>query len=204
MSTDPDKELLLILASSSPRRRAILESLGASFSVMSADVDESPLPNESPVEMVQRLAVAKAKAVARQCADHALVLGADTAVVLGNEVFGKPEDEGDGLRMLSALSGRAHKVYTGVALVADGRVSTTVSSTEVQFREIRPDEARRYWHSGEPRGKAGAYAIQGSGGLFVESIMGSYSGVVGLPVFETAALLGAAGFQLLPEPASGA
>lgn len=204
MPTDLNSEPPLILASSSPRRRAILESLGAAFSVISIDVDESPLADESPDEMVLRLAQAKAKAVARQRADNALVLGADTAVVLGEEIFGKPQNEDDGLRMLLALSGRAHKVYTGVALVVAGRISTALSTTEVQFREIRPDEARRYWHSGEPRGKAGAYAIQGSGGLFVESIMGSYSGVVGLPVFETAALLSAAGFQLLPEPASGA
>lgn len=188
----------LVLASASPRRRTILESLEAEFDVRPAAISERRLDRESPVQMVSRLAREKALAVATSVEGTALVLGADTVVVLGTRVFGKPADEAEALAMLADLSGRTHRVLSGVALVANGDVSEAVSATDVSFRDIHPDEARRYWHSGEPRGKAGAYAIQGFGGLFVESIMGSYSGVVGLPVYETAALLRAAGYDLLP------
>jgi septum formation protein len=124
------------------------------------------------------------------------VLGADTAVVLEGEVFGKPADKADALRMLGRLSGCRHQVMTGVALCHDGTMRSAISVTDVTFREIGPDEALDYWQSGEPRGKAGAYAIQGLGGAFVESIAGSYTGVVGLPVRETAELLRSAGFEL--------
>jgi len=186
----------LILASSSPRRREILTALGAEFVVRIAAVDETPLEDESAADMVLRLAAAKAAAVDRDAAE--IALGADTAVVLGEVSFGKPENEADALGMLAALSGRAHRVLTGVAIAGPGGVSTGLSETEVQFRDIDPDEARRYWQSGEPRGKAGGYAIQGLGGLFVAAIAGSYTGVVGLPVFETARLLRRAGFEILP------
>ena len=193
-------ESRLILASSSPRRRELLEALGASFEVRVADVDETPLADEPADAMVLRLAAAKAGAVTR--ADDEVVLGADTAVVLGDRAFGKPTDEADALDMLAALSGRAHRVMTGVAVAGPDGTRSILSDTEVRFRDIDPDEARRYWHSGEPRGKAGAYAIQGLGGLFVEAVSGSYSGVVGLPVFETAGLLKAAGVELLPAQRS--
>ena len=192
----------LILASSSPRRREILEALGAEFRILVADVDETPLAGESPAEMVIRLAASKASAVER--ADRDVALGADTAVVLGDRSFGKPGDEQEALEMLDALSGRTHRVLTGVAVVGPEGTGSTLSDTEVRFRDIDPDEARRYWHSGEPNGKAGAYAIQGLGGLFVESIVGSYSGVVGLPVYETAGLLAAAGIDLLGAARSNA
>ena len=121
--------------------------------------------------------------------------------MLGDTIFGKPAGEEDALAMLEALSGRSHQVVTGVAVIGRERTRTAVSVTDVRFREIHPDEARRYWHSGEPRGKAGAYAIQGSGGVFVEAIMGSFTGVVGLPVFETGALLEAEGLEILPARA---
>ena len=128
-----------------------------------------------------------------------MVLGADTAVVLDGEVFGKPAGEADALRMLSRLSGRRHQVMTGVAVVAGGTATSALSVTDVTFREIGPDEAHDYWQSGEPRGKAGAYAIQGHGGTFVAKIAGSYTGVVGLPVMETAELLRSAGIELPAE-----
>ncbi|MDH3747062.1 MAG: Maf family nucleotide pyrophosphatase [Gammaproteobacteria bacterium] len=186
----------LILVSSSPRRRELLTALGISLRVRAAEVDEEPREGEDAEQMVLRLAIAKATAIVAM--PDEIVLGADTAVVLDGKIFGKPRDEADALRMLGELSGRAHRVLTGVAVCRRGRLSSALSNTEVQFREIDPDEARCYWHSGEPRDKAGAYAIQGRGGMFVKAIMGSYSGVVGLPVFETARLLRDAGLELLP------
>ncbi len=187
-------DLTLILASSSPRRRELLAALGVGFAVRAVDVDERRLDGESADRMVVRLAEAKATA---RAGESEIVLGADTAVVLDDEVFGKPQDRDDALTMLATLSGRRHRVVTGVAVASGGRVESRLSSTEVQFREIDPDEALRYWQTGEPRDKAGAYAIQGLGGVFVEAIIGSYSGVVGLPVFETAALLARAGVDVL-------
>lgn len=184
----------LILASSSPRRRELLAALGIDFTVRAVDVNERRLDGESADRMVVRLAEAKATAVA---GSGEIVLGADTAVVLDDEIFGKPRDREDALAMLAVLSGRRHRVVTGVAVTGGDRVQSRLSSTEVQFREIGPDEALRYWQTGEPRDKAGAYAIQGRGGVFVEAIFGSYSGVVGLPVFETAALLADAGLEVL-------
>ncbi len=190
----------LVLASSSPRRRDILAALCIDFSVRVANVDETPLEGEAPADMVLRLAAAKARAVERG-ADE-IVLGADTAVVLGNRSFGKPDSEADALEMLAALSGAAHRVLTGVAVVGPDGLGSALSATEVRFRDIHPDEARRYWHSGEPEGKAGSYAIQGRGGMFVQALSGSYTGVVGLPAFETTQLLAEAGIDVLPEPRS--
>lgn len=188
----------LVLASKSPRRRELLQALGLPFTIRSTDIDETPRPGEAVDDLVLRLATSKAKAVSAGDAD--LVIGADTEVVLDGRAFGKPQDETDAMRMLAALSGRSHQVLTGVAVCGRGRVETALSATEVRFRDIDPDEARHYWQTGEPRGKAGAYAIQGRGGLFVEAIAGSYSGVVGLPVFETADLLRRFGFDVLAEP----
>ena len=184
----------LTLASRSPRRSEILTAIGIPFDVRAADVDEARLDGEAPVDMVVRLALQKARTVAPDVSRP--VLGADTAVVLGEQLFGKPEDEDDAVRMLMALAGHKHEVATGVALVTNEIELTALSITEVQFRDIGRDEARRYWHSGEPRDKAGAYAIQGRGGVFVEAIMGSFTGVVGLPVYETAGLLAQAGIEI--------
>lgn len=192
----------LILASTSPRRKEILEALGLNFVVRAVDVDESRLGGEAAHDMVSRLAMAKAGAARAQ--DAEIVVAADTAVVLDGEIFGKPTDEEDALRMLGKLSGRRHDVVSGVAVHAPDTIRHAVSTTKVQFRKIPTDEARRYWQTGEPRDKAGAYAIQGRGGLFVEAIMGSYSGVVGLPVFETARLLQAVGFDVMPGARSDA
>ncbi len=185
----------LVLASASPRRRDILRALGLEFSVLPVAVDERRMPDETPEEMVLRLARAKAAAAAADSAK--LVIGADTAVVLGDEVLGKPRDEADAVGMLLRLSGKTHKVLTGVALRGAAGLADTTSCTDVTFRRISRDEARDYWQSGEPADKAGAYGIQGRGGVFVERLEGSYSGVVGLPVFETAELLRRAGVKLM-------
>ncbi|MDH3576727.1 MAG: Maf family protein [Gammaproteobacteria bacterium] len=187
----------LCLASSSPRRQEILKALGLEFSVKAIEVDEDRLADETPEQMVVRLATAKASAAEMEAS--CLVIGSDTVVVLGDEVLGKPRDRDEAVAMLLRLSGRRHFVLTGVALRGPDGVQTALSSTEVCFREISRDEARAYWHSGEPRDKAGAYGIQGLGGAFVEAIKGSYSGVVGLPVFETARLLQDAGIDVLAK-----
>lgn len=184
----------LHLASSSPRRSRILERMGLEFTAAGVDVDEQQHPGEPADIMVVRLAVEKARAVEAEAGT--VVLAADTAVVLDGEVFGKPADKADALRMLARLSGCRHQVMTGVAVRDGGTTRSAISVTDVRFREISADEALDYWQSGEPRGKAGAYAIQGLGGAFVESIAGSYTGVVGLPVLETAELLRSAGFVL--------
>lgn len=186
---------VLHLASSSPRRREILAALQLEISVAKIDVDETPSAGEAPTDMVLRLAIAKAEAAVVNTGN--LVLGADTAVVIDGRVLGKPADEADCLAMLDALSGRGHKVVTGVALRGPNGTSTALSETDVYFREISRDEALAYWQSGEPHDKAGAYAIQGLGGVFVERIEGSYSGVVGLPVFETVVLLRKAGLDVV-------
>lgn len=184
----------LHLASSSPRRVAILERMGLAFTSRGVDVDETPLSGESAEAMVLRLAEKKARAA--NCAADAVVIGADTAVVLDGVVFGKPTDRNDALGMLGRLSGRSHEVLTGIAVLSGDTLRTTVSVTDVTFREIGPDEALEYWQSGEPRDKAGAYAIQGGAGDFVVAVEGSYSGVVGLPVFEIARLLQLAGVKI--------
>jgi septum formation protein len=177
----------LILASSSPRRADLLSAAGYRFEVSPADVDERTLPEESPDEYVLRVALAKARAGAG--APDAVVLGADTAVVVGDVILGKPADDADAARMLSLLSGREHRVLTGVAVVWDGRVAHTVETTRVTFRPLTAADISAYVASGEPRGKAGAYAVQGLAARFVAGIEGSYSNVVGLPVERVAALL---------------
>lgn len=183
------------LASSSPRRAAILDALGAAYTMAGMDIDEQRLPGEAADAMVLRLAAGKATAAGKLYTGP--VLAADTAVVVDDDIFGKPVNQEEALAMLARMSGRCHQVMTGVALQQDDKERVVLSTTEVRFREIDPDEALAYWQSGEPRGKAGAYAIQGLAGVFVEQIKGSYSGVVGLPVYETAALLAEAGIDLL-------
>ena len=185
----------LHLASSSARRVEILQALGLRFTAEGVNIDESPTPGESASDMASRLAEAKARKAATR--HSGLILGSDTVVVLGDRFFGKPESEEEALDMLSCLSGRCHEVLTAIALIKGAEMLCDRSVTRVCFREIPADEAHRYWQSGEPAGKAGAYAIQGRGGVFVESITGSYSGVVGLPVYQTARLLQQAGMQVL-------
>lgn len=187
----------LHLASSSPRRHEILRTLGLDFSAAGVDLDESRREGELADRLVVRLAREKARAVAGRQYAGPPVLAADTLVVLDERIFGKPESENEAVEMLSALAARPHRVLTAVALLDAGTLRATVSETTVRFRDISPDEARAYWQTGEPQDKAGAYAIQGIGGLFVESIAGSFTGVVGLPVYETAALLQEAGIPIL-------
>jgi len=180
------------LASGSPRRRELLTQIGVSFRVVSVVVDESPLPGELAAAYVTRLAVAKARAALHHAAD-ALVLTADTAVVLDGKIMGKPADRADGERMLAALSGRTHRVLTAIALGGGTLMHQRLSESEVKFRTIGLAERHSYWETGEPCDKAGGYAIQGHGAVFVEELRGSYSGVMGLPLFETAALLDTVG-----------
>jgi septum formation protein len=183
------------LASGSPRRRQLLSQIGFSFQLLKVDVDESLAPGEAARDYVVRLAEAKAAAGRRAVppGPAAPVLGADTAVVINGTILGKPSGGDDGERMLRLLSGRTHEVLTAVALATGEEVTSLVSASEVTFREISQAEAREYWQSGEPRDKAGGYAIQGYGAVFVSELRGSYSGVMGLPLFETAELLRAAG-----------
>lgn len=186
----------LHLASASPRRREILAALGLTFSAAGQDVDERRLGAESAATMVRRLASRKAAAAAAGHPDCA-ILGSDTAVVLGDRIFGKPTSQQDAAAMLAALSGNTHEVLTAVALRFRGREQLALSGSRVSFRRISAAEAARYWASGEPRDKAGGYAIQGLGGVFVSELNGSYSGVIGLPVFETAELLRQVGIEVL-------
>jgi septum formation protein len=188
-------KLKLHLASSSLRRHEILNALGLPFSWSASDIDETPLDGEAAEPMVLRLAIAKARAAAER--PSTVILGADTAVVLDSRIFGKAASMDEAMEMLARLSGRTHRVLTAVALLKAGVEDTALSCTEVRFREISVDEAAAYCRSGEYRGKAGAYGIQGLAGVFVESLSGSYSGVVGLPVYETAGLLRAAGMDIL-------
>ncbi|MGV8919135.1 MAG: Maf family protein [Pseudomonas sp.] len=185
----------LYLASGSPRRRELLTQIGVPFTAISADIDETPLPNETPSEYVERLARGKAEAGMASILSHggsasACVLGADTAVVLDGRILGKPVDKADALAMLNALSGREHEVLTAIALLNGQRCEARVISSRVGFRPILIEEAQAYWASGEPQDKAGSYAIQGLAAIFVVGLHGSYSAVVGLPLCETAELLG--------------
>ncbi|MCB2251402.1 Maf-like protein [Pseudomonas chlororaphis] len=185
----------LYLASGSPRRRELLTQIGVPFTAISADIDEAPLADESPAAYVERLARGKAAAGrallgSDQAQAAACVLGADTAVVLDGRILGKPMDQADARSMLMALAGREHEVLTAIAVLDGQRCESRVVRSLVRFRAIGEDEAARYWASGEPRDKAGGYGIQGLAAVFVAGLNGSYSAVVGLPVCETAELLG--------------
>jgi septum formation protein len=185
-------ERFIYLASGSPRRRELLRQIGVSFRVIGTDLDETALQGESPRVYVARLAQAKATAGWLKSGD-APVLAADTAVVLDGRILGKPTGLNDAMAMLLELSGRTHEVLTAVALRSAAGIEVQVSHSMVTFRSIDPGEARIYWETGEPSDKAGGYAIQGYAAVFVSDLKGSYSGVMGLPLFETAALLNATG-----------
>ncbi|MFZ5722297.1 MAG: Maf family protein [Pseudomonadota bacterium] len=181
---------VIVLASASPRRRELLAQVGVHCRVAVAGLDETPQPGEEPDACVQRLALAKARAVLAQ-AGGLPVLGADTLVIRDGSMLGKPRDAADARAMLSALAGRRHEVLTAVALVQGGREAVALSRTRVWFRPLDAAAIDRYVATGEPMDKAGAYGIQGLGGALVARIEGSYSGVVGLPLGETIDLLDA-------------
>ncbi|MBC2678454.1 Maf family protein [Pseudomonas baltica] len=181
----------LYLASSSPRRRELLTQIGVPFTVINAAIDETPRPGEESHAYVQRMAEEKARAgwQSRSQPGAAHVLGADTAVIAQGRILGKPRDEADALAMLALLSGSTHEVLTAAALFDGTQMDIGTASARVTFRPIDEAEARAYWASGEPVDKAGGYGIQGLGAIFVEKLEGSYSAVVGLGLYETAALL---------------
>jgi septum formation protein len=186
---------LIYLASASPRRSALLDQIGVPHRVQPVDVDETARGAEPADQYVRRLAVLKAETLWQKLApaQRQSVLGADTAVVLDDEILGKPRDEQDCMRMLKLLSARTHQVFTAVALRASDGCQSRVNVSEVTFRKLADEEIQRYWRSGEPADKAGAYAVQGRAALFIERIAGSYSGIMGLPLFETGELLAAVG-----------
>lgn len=199
MRADRETPAFLYLASASPRRSELLRQLGVEIRVTPAEVDEAIRPGEAADAYVTRLALEKSRAALRTLeAADAPVLAADTAVVVDDLILGKPRDAADAMRMLNLLSGRGHEVLTSVAVCDSARESVVVNQTDVRFRSLEPDEIAAYWQSGEPAGKAGGYAIQGMGAIFIEEIRGSYSGVMGLPLFETARLLRDFGYRLLP------
>lgn len=186
----------IVLASASPRRRELLLQIGIRHTVLAVDIDETPAAGETPQALAGRLARGKALEGHRRHGGRVPVLGSDTVVVVEGRIFGKPADRAEGLRMLAALSAREHQVLTAVALTQPddpGLLLEALSTTTVRMREITPTEAAAYWDTGEPAGKAGAYAIQGIGAMFIEHISGSYSGVMGLPLYETGRLLQALG-----------
>ncbi len=190
----------LYLASMSPRRSELLRQIGVVHSIISVDVDETPHRGENPQEYVIRLAQEKALAGQLLLEDsrHGLILAADTTVVVDDRILGKPRDMADAWDMLQLISNRSHLVYSGVALAGD-KIESRISTSQVTFRKITRDEAIAYWESGEPEDKAGGYGIQGLGALFISKIEGSFSGVMGLPLFETAQLLMQAGIDPLTQ-----
>jgi septum formation protein len=181
----------LVLASASPRRRDLLSAVGLRFTVVPADIDETPFAAEEPLAYVERLAVEKARAV-----DGEVVLAADTTVAIDGRILGKPRDRADAAAMLRSLRGRTHAVHTGVALRRGGQVASAVVTSEVTFAPVTDAWIEWYVATGEPLDKAGAYAVQGAGGLFVAAVEGSPSNVVGLPLHLIAVLARRLGVDL--------
>ncbi len=199
----------IYLASKSPRRRELLRQIGVQFDVLTfrsgergedPDVDETPLKGEKAARYVERLALTKAEAGMRRLMWRKLlrrpVLSADTALELDDEIIGKPVDAADARAILARLSGRSHRVLTAIAMADGEQIRSAVAVSEVRFRKLGDDDIRRYVATGEPLDKAGAYGIQGRAAIFIEEIRGSYSGIMGLPLFETAQLLDAFGYPL--------
>lgn len=202
----------LYLASQSPRRRQLLEQIGVTHHLLSVAIDETSLPGENPQSYVTRLALGKARAGWNELQDRRspgrfsikeegqcayLILGADTAVVVKGRILGKPRNKREGLAMLALLSGCEHQVLSAVAIVGAADEAVRVQESRVCFRSLSAAERQAYWETGEPADKAGAYAIQGQAAAFVTELRGSYSGVMGLPLFETAELLRGAGMRIL-------
>lgn len=199
MSTTDQQSLVntrpLFLASESPRRAELLQQLNLTFETVNAPVEEVGLPNESPESYVLRIAIEKALSGFNKVAGKTVwVVGGDTVILFEGRVFGKPKNEADAFKMLAALSGQAHQVLSAVALVFDGEVFSALNTTSVRFKVLSESEITAYIKSEEPFGKAGSYAIQGLGAQFIERIEGSYSAVMGMPLFELSQLLGASGY----------
>ncbi|MDH5407566.1 MAG: Maf-like protein [Gammaproteobacteria bacterium] len=196
-----DDDFDIYLASGSPRRRELLEQIGISYRILMNDIDEIPAEGESAEEFAVRIAIDKAVAASKTLSADVSqpVLSADTVVCIDKNILGKPRDKQHAKEILQKLSGQQHQVHTAVALIRqiDGIVESCLSSSEVSFREISDKEIEQYWLTGEPQDKAGAYAIQGIGAMFVRHLSGSYSGVMGLPLYETAALLNKFGINTL-------
>ncbi|MGX2039511.1 Maf family protein [Methylocaldum sp. MU1018] len=192
----------IILASASPRRRELLDQLGVAYDVLPADIHEQPRPDEFPETYVRRVAAEKSLETWRSSGGRLPVLAADTEVVLDGEVLGKPRDFGHASRMLSRLADREHRVLSAVSLRKGDEHWEALNVSSVTFRPISREEIEAYWATGEPRDKAGAYAIQGKGAVFIRHLSGSYSGVMGLPLFETAELLKCVGISVLDGSAT--
>lgn len=192
----------MLLASASPRRRELLDQIGVPYRVLPADIDESANAGENPGQYTRRMAEGKVRAVAAQRAPGEVVLGADTAVVLGDRMLGKPDGPQQAGEMLRALSGRTHRVFTAVAVLdQDGDVETRLNVSAVCFASLDDEWIAAYVATGEPLDKAGAYGIQGWAGCQISEVRGSYTSIMGLPLFETARMLAAAGFELPQMPA---
>lgn len=189
----------IVLASASPRRLELLERLGVDPTVMPPDIDETPLPAEAAEAYVARLAVAKAAAVAGALTGDAMVIAADTTVEIDGEILGKPVDAADAAAMLRRLSGRRHRVFTGVAVRRGEQVHSEVVTTGVRFAGLTEADIEWYVGTGEPLDKAGAYALQGAGGVFVEAVEGSVSNVVGLPLHTVVRLAAGLGVRLVAD-----
>lgn len=187
----------LILASASPRRRELLDQIAVSYRVYAVDIDETPKDAEIAQHYVTRVAAEKSAACLALLKPELPILAADTSVVIDGDILGKPENEMHAIQMLQKLSGKRHSVYSAVSVRGQAGHHQALSITEVLFRKIEPSEINAYWQTGEPQGKAGSYAIQGLGSIFVESIKGSFSGVVGLPIFETVELLSKQGIKVI-------
>jgi septum formation protein len=188
----------ILLASASPRRSALLRQIFMPHEIRIANIDESRLAGESPADYVTRLSRAKAERIWNRLNgdDVRPVLGADTTVALGDEIFSKPRDRDDGIAMLQRLSGVTHQVYTAVALCHAATTTHRLSVSQVSFKPLSLEECAIYWNSGEPADKAGGYAVQGLAASFITNINGSYSGVMGLPLAETSELLSSIGWSL--------
>ena len=187
----------ILLASASPRRQELLDQIGVRYQVLPVDIDETVLAGESPETFARRLALEKAQAGFTRQSGLLPSLGSDTIVILNNQILGKPRDEAHGLQMLAGLSGQCHEVMTAVAMVDSQQCDCRVSHSKVYFRTMSVEEIQAYWNTGEPADKAGAYGIQGLAAQFIERLDGSYSGVMGLPLFETAELIKKFGIRIL-------